>query len=336
MKLRKVTATKVAQVAGVSQSAVSRVFTPGGSVSGKMAIKVRKAAEKLGYRPNILARSLNTGESRIVGFIVAYLDNQFYPESLQKLSERLQVEGYHILIFTVDNKPDVVAQTAQKLLDYQVDAIVAASVSMSNDLTQRCRTVGVPVVLYNRSQDDDHVSFVTSDNVEGGRAVANHFIDIGVKRPAYIAGWADASTQRDRENGFCSGLADKGLQLFARAEGDFNSERAKAATREMFQTKYRPDGVFVANDHMAFAVMDVLRFELGIQVPEHVAVAGYDDVAIASWPAYNLTSVRQPANRMVDATVSVLLNSIQNPDIEPMHKKIKGPLIIRNSTRRQS
>ncbi len=330
----KVTSIEVAERAGVSQSAVSRVYTPGASVSEGTAKKVRKAADELGYRPNILARAARTGKSKIIGFVVAYLDNHFYPESLQKLSKRLQDEGYHILIFTVDNEPDQIANTIQELLDYQVDAIIAASVSLANDLSERCRAVGVPIVLYNRSQDDANVSFVTSDNVEGGRAVAHHFAKIGVKRPAYVAGWEDASTQRDREVGFRQGLSECGLDIFARADGEFSSEKAKEATRLLFGQSERPDAVFVANDHMAFGVMDVLRFELGLSVPQNVVVAGYDDVAISAWPSYDLTSVRQAANRMVDATVEIVIEAINAPTSKPVHKMIKGPLIIRGSTRR--
>ena len=334
MKQSKVTSVEVAKLAGVSQSAVSRVFTPGASASEKITKKVKKAADELGYRPNVLARSLITGKSKIVGFIVAYLDNQFYPESLQKLSKRLQEEGYHILIFTVDNKTDDVIRTIKELLDYQVDAIVAASVSLNNDMTQRCRDVGVPIVLYNRSQDDQNVSFVTSDNIEGGRMIAHHFADIGVQRPAYIAGWEGASTQRDRELGFLRGLEERGLEIFVRGQGAFDIEVAKAQTRKIFNASTLPDAVFVANDHMAFGVMDVLRYELGLNVPNDVCVAGYDDVAIASWDAYSLTSVRQPANRMVEATVEIVLNAIEGLNDQAVHKIIEGPLIIRGSTRR--
>src|SRR6056297_619294 len=96
---RKITSIDVARAAGVSQSAVSRVFTPGASVSEKMQKRVRDAADKLGYRPNILARSLITGRSRIIGLVVAYLDNPFYPDALERLSSVLQSEGYHTLVF---------------------------------------------------------------------------------------------------------------------------------------------------------------------------------------------------------------------------------------------
>ena len=98
MKGGKVTSTQVAERAGVSQAAVSRVFTPGASASLKITDKVRRAATELGYRPNVLARSLITGKSHIIGLVVAYLENQFYPEAIEKLSKTLQIHGYHVLV----------------------------------------------------------------------------------------------------------------------------------------------------------------------------------------------------------------------------------------------
>ena len=101
----------------------------------------------------------------------------------------------------------------------------------------------------------------------------------------------------------------------------------------MFAKQDQPDAVFVANDHMAFAAMDVVRFELGLHIPEDVSFVGYDDVALAAWPSYDLTTVRQPANRMVTETVQMLLARIDNPDAEPRRVSIDGPLIIRGSAK---
>ncbi len=172
----KVTAQDVARLAGVSQSAVSRVFTPGASASNATAAKVRAAAEQLGYRPNILARSLITGRTRMIGLVVAYLDNQFYPVALELLSRALQARGYHILVFMAENETKRVAEVMEELLDYQVDGIVTASVAMTNDLTARCDAAGIPVVMFNRSQDDPRLSAVTSDNIAGGRRATEYLI----------------------------------------------------------------------------------------------------------------------------------------------------------------
>ncbi|WP_428641178.1 LacI family DNA-binding transcriptional regulator [Roseibium sp.] len=333
MSSEKVTSIEVAKRAGVSQSAVSRVFTPGASVSPKMAEKVLKAAQELGYRPNFLARSLITGRSRIIGLVVAYLDNQFYPDALEKLSNALQAHGYHILVFMVSNDDASVDKVMGELLDYQVDGIITASVAMSNDLAARCQAAGVPVVLFNRGQDDARLNQVTSDNFEGGRKIAEFLVAGGHKRIAHIAGWSGSSTGRDREAGFRAGLKTVGQELVACIDGMYKREAAAAAAREIFSAEDRPDAVFVGNDHMAFAVMDVLRSELKLDVPGDVSVVGYDDVPLASWPAYDLTTLRQPSNRMVEATVSTLLAWIEEGSHEVQKIKIGGPLMIRGSAR---
>lgn len=329
----KITSAEVARLAGVSQSAVSRVFTPGASASKKTIEKVRHAARELGYRPNVLARAVVSGKSRIIGLVVAYLNNQFYPEALEKLTNALQERGYHVLVFMASQTAGNIDDVVEEILDFQVDGIVAASVALSSDLSARCRSAGVPMVLFNRAQDDPAMSAVTSDNRAGGRKVAEFLLAGGHEKIGYIAGWEGASTQRDREAGFVEALNAAGHQLHAREVGDFVTEKAQAATRRMSGGADRPDAVFVANDHMALAVMDTLRFELGLNVPGDVSVVGYDDVTVASWPAYDLTTVRQPANRMVSETVDILLSKIERPDAEARRVEIDGPLILRGSAR---
>ncbi|WP_204115187.1 LacI family DNA-binding transcriptional regulator [Shimia biformata] len=332
MAQAKVTSAQVAKLAGVSQSAVSRVFTPGASASPKTIAKVRKAATELGYRPNALARAVVSGKSRIIGVVMAYLENQFYPDVLEKLSNALQERGYHVLVFMASQSAGNIDDVVEEILDYQIDGIIAASVAMSSDLAARCRAAGVPMVLFNRSQDDPRMSVVTSDNIAGGRRVAEFLVAGGHRKIGYIAGWEGASTQRDREAGFRQGLADAGLSLHAREVGDFRMDQAREAALRMFE-KDPPDAVFVANDHMALAVADCLRFELGLKLPEDVSLVGYDDVPAAAWPAYNLTSLRQPANRMVAETVEILLHKIDDAKAAPRRVEIEGPLILRGSAR---
>nr|WP_027256591.1 LacI family DNA-binding transcriptional regulator [Leisingera aquimarina] len=336
MMAEKITSLQVAERAGVSQSAVSRVFTPGASVSKKTADKVKKAAAELGYRPNVLARAMVSGRSRIIGLVVAYLENQFYPEAIEKLSNALQEHGYHVLVFLASQTSGNVEDVMEEILDYQVDGIVTASVAMSSDIAERCQAAGVPMVLFNRSQDIEGITSVTSDNYAGGRKAAEFLLAGGHQRIGYIAGWEGASTQRDREAGFLAALHDAGADLYCREDGQFHTETAREAARKMFSRPAleRPDAVFVANDHMALAVMDVIRFELGLLVPGDVSVIGYDDVPPAGWPAYNLTTVRQRANLMVDETVAALMEHINTPETANARRvAIDGPLIVRGSAR---
>jgi DNA-binding LacI/PurR family transcriptional regulator len=328
----KVTSFDVAERAGVSRSAVSRVFTPGASVSDRTAQKVRRAAHELGYRPNVLARSLMTGQSRMIGLVVAYLDNLFYPTVLEKLSTALQAEGYHVLVFMASQKAGNLDQVAEEILDYQVDGLILASVAMTSDLARRCRDTGVPVVLLNRKQGVAGEVAVVSDNFAGGRAIAHHFADIGRTRVAHIAGWEGASTQADREAGFLQGLSERGLSLASRAVGNFDPKCAAECARLMFAGPVRPDAVFVATDFMALSVMDVLRGELDLKVPEDVAVAGFDDVAAAGWPSYEMTSVAHDTDAMVDRAVEYVIAGIDRRQIETK-PDLPVTLIIRQSTR---
>ncbi|WP_298559994.1 LacI family DNA-binding transcriptional regulator [uncultured Aliiroseovarius sp.] len=332
MKL-KVTSAEVAERAGVSQSAVSRVFTPGASASKKTIEKVRKAAAELGYRPNVLARAMVSGRSRIIGLVVAYLENQFYPIVLEKLSNALQEQGYHILIFTAPNSTDGIDAVIQDLMDYQVDGIVAASVSLSSDLAERATQAGIPVVLFNRGQDNSPFVEVTSDNIAGGRQVAEFLLEAGHERIAHISGWQGSSTGRERKQGFNAALAEAGAASIATLDGMYNRDVAMACTETLLRD-HNPDAIFVGNDHMAFAVIDRLRAH-GVVVGQDISVIGYDDVPMASWGAYDLTTIRQPVNRMVDATVSALMSHIENPqNAEPRREAIEGPLIVRGSARK--
>ena len=328
-----VTSLQVAERAGVSQSAVSRVFTPGASASAKTVEKVKKAAAELGYRPNMMARAMITGKSRIIGLVVAYLDNQFYPLALERLSNALQAKGYHILVFTASNDNDHVARVVEELMDYQVEGIITASVGMSSELTQRCEDARIPIVMFNRGQDGGNVSSVTSANLDGGRKVAEFLLACGHQSIAHISGWLGSSTGRDRKLGFTRTLTQAGIASRV-MDGMYDRETARAATLDLMDRRTPPDAIFVGNDHMAFSVMDCLRIEMGLSVPNDVAVVGYDDVPMAAWGAYNLTTMRQPLNRMVDATIDLLLTQIEDKTAPPRAIEIDGALIQRSSTRK--
>ena len=293
---------------------------------------MHKAAAALGYRPNVLARAMVSGKSRIIGLVVAYLENQFYPDAIEKLSTQLQEKGYHVLIFMASKTAGNIDSVVEEILDYQVEGIIVASVALSSQLAKRCHLAGVPIVLFNRSQDGEGLSCVTSDNFSGGAKAARFLLAAGHEKIGYIAGWEGASTQRDREFGFTAALQQAGMDLYAREVGNFSMEKASEATRRMF-AKNKPDAVFVANDHMAFAVMDTLRFELGLRIPEDISVISYDDVPAAAWPAYNLTTVRQRAEQMVQETVRILMEQIHGNGLQSQQISIGSPIIVRGSAR---
>lgn len=335
MPASRVTSIDVARRAGVSQSAVSRAFTAGASVGPAMRERVLRAASELGYEPNALARSLITGRSRIIGLVVSHLDNLFYPAVLDRLCRRLQQDGYHLLMF-VGEGSDSSALVGQ-MLQYRVDGIVLGSITLSSALAQRCADARIPVVLFNRVMGREataaSVCSVRGDNARGGAALARHLLESGHRQIAFIAGREDASTNRDRERGFTRVVHAAGLKLFARAAGHYDPNAAASATRALFaDPRRRPDAVFAASDQMALAVIDTLRHELQLRVPEDVSVVGYDDVPQAAWPAYQLTTFQQPVDGMVEATMSLLVQQLEGGTVEASNLIVPGRLQLRHST----
>ena len=327
-----VTSSQVAEHAGVSQSAVSRTFTPGASISSKTRQKVLASAKVLGYRPNAIARSLITNRSRIIAVVMAYLENLFYPDVLEELGRALAAENYHLLLFTgfMDRDSDPVFD---QLMQYRVDGIILASTSLSSELSEECATAGIPVVLFNRTTERDAVSSVTTRNREGGKRIADFLVAGGHKSFGYIAGLENSSTNRDRQQGFVEGLAAHGFDKVTIETGNYSRPDAEAAARKMFARPDRPEALFVANDHMAVAVMDVARHEFGLRIPEDLSIVGYDDVGPARWTSYGITSMSQPLKRMVESTVDILMDQIASGEIEAEHRILTGDLVVRTSAR---
>lgn len=309
-----VTSHDVAAAAGVSQSAVSRCFTPGASIAPETRERVLKVAAELGYRPNLHARTLITGRTRIIGVVLAHLDNLFYPRFLQLLTERLQAEGMQLMLFLADGRrqADLVAQ----LLQYRVDGIVLAATTLNSELANACAQAGIPVVLFNRVADTQDRGFhsVQTDQSEGARQLTNLLLAAGHRRIAYLAGSQDASTNQAREQGCREALSVARRRLFAYGEGDYSAERAQIVVRTWFMREDGarkpaaecPDAIVAADDQMALAAIDTLRHELGIKVPEQVSVVGFDDVPQAAWAAYQLTTYAQPLPEMIDSVMRLL------------------------------
>lgn len=333
----KATSMDVAREAGVSQSAVSRAFTPGASVAKQTRAKVEEAASRLGYRPNAIARSLITRRSHMIGMAVSYLGNHFYPELVQGLSDRCQERGYHVLLFTA-GEGEAANRELQRALDYQIDGLVLASVSLSSEIAERCDAAGIPVVMVNRVSDTLSASKVTGSNELGGRTIAHFLAQGGHTRIAYLAGIEETSTNRDRERGFLAGLAETGQTLHARAVGNYSADEAAAGAISLMQSAAPPDAIFCANDHMAIAVMDALREGLGLSIPEDVSIVGFDDVGPAQWPPYAITSFSQPVGAMIEATSDTLFAAIEaaiaGKGFAPSHVELPGQLIVRASARK--
>jgi DNA-binding LacI/PurR family transcriptional regulator len=190
------------------------------------------------------------------------------------------------------------------------------------------------VVLFNRYVIGTQANAVCCDNVGGGRLVADAFAAAGHRQLAYIAGEEGSSTNRDREQGFTDRLSERGYRLHIReSAGEYTYEAGYAAARRLLSRDDPPEAIFCASDLLAMGVLDLARQELGIKVPEELSIIGFDDIPMASWPAYGLTTIKQPVDRMVDTTIEVLMNAIEQPETETIMKWLPATLVRRSSAR---
>jgi len=337
MKRRQTRSTsfEVAALAGVSQSAVSRAFSPGSSITEPKRQKILEAARKLNYVPNSIASSLTTKRSNIVAVVLGNLANPFYVSVLSALVRRFQDGGWQVLTFTVDNGTEA-DQALMRVLRYQVDGVILTAAQLSTRMTSICHDRGIPIVLFNRYIPGSDASGVRCDNVGGGRLVADAFLRAGAKRFAILLGDPRGTTSADRVRGFSQRLAEAGIPAndICAIEGNSTYDGAYAGVSQTFRRAELPDAIFAVNDIMAMATMDALRQRRSASIPDEVMVAGFDDIPEAKrWP-YRLTTVRQPVDEMVAQTLEIL--HLDNPDlpIEPgIERVVPCRLIWRDTVR---
>ncbi|MBX2846839.1 MAG: LacI family DNA-binding transcriptional regulator [Acidiferrobacterales bacterium] len=332
------TSNDVAALAGVSQSAVSRAFTPGSSISSDKRDKILEAARKLNYIPNSIASSMITKRSNTIAVVLGNIENPFYVHVLKTFIEKLQERGRQTFTFTVEpgsSSDDVITQ----VLRHQVDGIVLTAAQLSTKTTSLCLERGIPIVLFNRYVPGSDASVVRCDNQQGGRELAETLLDAGARTFAILKGDPMGTTSQDRVKGFSERLIEEGIKRSAihEIEGQSIYDGAfDAMTHEYGDSiKPLPDAIFGVNDIMAMAAIDALRHRLGKRVPADVMVCGFDDIPEGRRTPYQLTTLRQPIQKMVDETLSLLNLDDDNSSIKQggADHCIAGRLIKRNTVR---
>ena len=328
---RPVTSYDVAESAGVSQSAVSRCFNAGGSVSERTRAKVMAAADALGYRPNAIARSLITQQSKMVAILVANLG--FHPALTALLSRCFAARGLHVLLFTLDQESDA-DRIVDEIWQYRVDGVIAGVHLPARhiDIFAQRRT---PLVFLNRLYRQASANSVCCDQVEGERLLVDRLIAAGHRRFGLVAGPADSHISEERVAEAESRLHRAGVGDIVRARGDFGYDSGRRAFHELVEAAggRPPDAVMCANDSMAMGCMDAARHDLGLSVPADVSIVGFDGQPQAFWASYDLVTVRQPLDAMAQAAADMLLARVANPALGTERRIFSGELIVGSSAR---
>lgn len=329
---RRVTALEVARLAGVSQSAVSRCFTDGASVSPRMRARVLEAAERLAYRPNAIARSLTTARTDLIGVIMGHLDGPFEPYLFERLTRGLTTLGKQPLLIRGDPVSGL-DDALMSALDYQVEAAIVTAGTVSPDTIAAVRALGIPPLLYGRADLADGVDSVCCDNPLGARLVADALVAAGHRRFAYLGGRSTAFSERERRAAFLARLAEHGVTSVAVAGGDYSYDSGFREVSRLLAADPRPDAVFCGNDAMAFGAIDAARTALGLRVPDDVSIVGFDDVPMAAWPSFNLATVRNPLDDVVQALLDLLARRLADLEAEPEVRRVAPTLVRRGSAR---
>ena len=328
---RRVTSYDVAVAAGVAQSTVSRAFVPGSELSAATRARVQQVAERLGYVPNAVARSLITRRSEMVAVIVTEFTLQSNPAIVAGIGRALAASGKRLLLMPVEGEAGA-RDAARAALGYPLDGLVAATTLDAAAVRPFLRR-GVPVVCFNRPAPLPRVDRVATDHAAASAEVAGLLHAAGHRHFLCVGGSAGWPVNVERAAGFVGRLAQLGVPGVVVEDAEQSYAGGRAALLRHVKRAGHPDAVFCVNDPLALGVLDACRFDLGLEAPRDISVVGFDDVGEAAHEAYALTTVRQDIGALAAASVAMLLRRLEAPGGRAQHLLLPGTLVRRGSAR---
>lgn len=307
----RVTADDVARAAGVSRAMVSRAFTPGASVSAKKREHVLAVAQALGYRPNLIARGLTGRSTGLIAVVAGEISRPYEAWLLEHLVLELSSRGYQPLLLPALRGGNV-TEMIDHALAYQVEGAIVAAGSVSREIADRCRASGAPLVLIGRVLESSGVDAVCCDNIKGMQLLVNRLVQQGRRRIAWLGGTEDTFSDQERRRGVEQALSHHGLALLAVRRGDFSLHSGLNEGLALLDAGQALDAIICANDAMALGVIEAAA-QRGIQVPDEIAVTGFDDVPSAAWGRCPLTTVRNPVHETALEALRLLEARVQMP-----------------------
>jgi LacI family transcriptional regulator len=328
----KVTIVEVAKEAGVGPSTVSRVLNAQ-SVSDQKREAVLRAIKKLNYRPNLMARNLRTSVSKICGLVIPDICNSFFGQIAGGAGAVLEKQGYELIIANTGQKMEKQNEAIQTMVTRQVDGIMLCAIGGEGELANQINKDNCPIVIIdNKLKKMDELDSVMVDNVESAYSITEHLCMIGYKRFAIITGPLEQSSAAERLAGFRKALEDYNLELDEEMirEADFTIRGGREAARLLLEKK--PDAIVAANNHLAIGAITEIR-RSGFEVPDNIAVVGFDDTEVGELIDPPLTIMSQPAIEMGETAARLLLHRIcsENETIPVQARVLPARLIVRSS-----
>ncbi|MCD4823433.1 MAG: LacI family transcriptional regulator [Phycisphaerae bacterium] len=324
-----ITMQQIAEKTGVSRITVSRALNNRSRISQETRRKILKEARRLNYRPNAVAKALAMKKTHTIGLVVPDITNPFVAEITKHVEDRAAVGDYSLIMCVTNNSLKKEDASIRSLMDRRVDGIIINH-PQSNAQSQCIRQLKqekFPFVLIG-TIDGMETDYVMVDLAEGAYQAVSHLIRQGHKRIAYVRG----GNGRLRLMGYKKALAEHGLgfdeELVVRC-GPGLKDGAEAAGK-ILAMQDRPTAIFALNDFLAMGVMDALK-AANLNVPEDMALVGFDDVLLASRLSVPLTTIAQPMEQIGKLAVEILMKKIEKPTHEPWQVMLKPQLVIRES-----
>ncbi|MGI9606367.1 MAG: LacI family DNA-binding transcriptional regulator [Acidimicrobiales bacterium] len=317
----------VAERAGVSRALVSLVMRNSPRVSDESRKKVLAAAQELGYRPNVWARNLASGQTHTIGVMLNDLHNPYFTEMAEGAAAAATEANMQVLIASGWQREDGDADAISALLDLRTRGIILGAARVAHDLFDEVATQ-VPVVAVAVFDRPDRFDTVCNDESIGTELVVEHLAALGHERIAHISG-GDAPSGPERRSGFIEAMVRRGLAPVV-VDGGFEEHAGHAAATQLMALKEPPTAIFAANDLCASGVLTALR-DLDLSVPDDVSVVGYDDTLLAGIGAMSLTTVHQPRQQFGRRAMELLLERIEGRTVA-RHELIEPRLVTRSST----
>jgi DNA-binding LacI/PurR family transcriptional regulator len=324
----------VAERAGVSRSAVSRTFTEGASVSAKTREKVEAAASELGYRPSMIARSLTTKRTKLIGLASNNFQNPAFLEVFDNFTRDLQSRGYRPLLVNLTDDTET-ERLLRMLRQYNVDAVIVATSTLPISLIEDFRIAGIPVVhCFGKRGLAARAHVVAIDNRLGGRMAAESLALRRYASVAVIGGPQDAVSTRDRLAGFVTEAKKRNLEISdIRYAESYAYGAGHDAMVALMRAGIKAEAIFCGDDIIGMGAMDAARTS-GLAVPDDIGFLGFNDIAMAAWDSYSLTTIRQPIGEMVLKSVELAAASADDPDLAATTEIFDCNVVERNTLRR--
>jgi LacI family transcriptional regulator len=332
MKNKKMTIRDIAKIAGVSHMTVSRVLNNDKKVRDETKELVLSVVQKHNFVPSAKARAFSSNKSRLIGLLVSDISNPFYAELAHGMEQKAHDLEYNIM-FCSEVAIKKGHNAPEFLLKAGVDGIVFASSKLKDPHIRRLMRDGVPTVLVNRKLEGDDFNHVVCDNRKGSEMMMHHLFDLGYEKIAIITGSSDLSTGQERLDGYYSSCVKEGIAINSEFifQGPFDKNTGYNGARHFINLDNHPQAIFAGNDYIAMGVLDALD-EAGLNVPNDIAVVGFDNTDFAAHSRINLTTVSQRKFEMGTLGVKILIESIEQGNIDYKHKIVLEPkLIIRES-----